>query len=258
MQESTAFLHGAYQSNPYTLLGTSTFSSKKQIFHRETWWPLILLKQFLSRSSKVWVKVKRCLLKWRCISSTLPSRAWACGPMIMMKRYLGSSQPMGFGLGKNTHLLFCTLGLLLDMCFLQNLAPVLPSNHENPPMTSGPFGGQASLIHRDQLRGLAALLLSPVLAEPEKPQPYEVMSRIMRLVAWTLGKRGDVKDFWRLMLGWCEGFARLVEFCGDWELPFLKTWERWGSWVIMVIWNSRSWSTNLYRSVMVPLFGVNC
>ena len=47
---------------------------------------------------------------------------------------------------------------------------------------------QASLIHRDQLRGLAALLLSPVLAEPEKPQPYEVMSRIMRLVAWRLGE----------------------------------------------------------------------
>ncbi|CAE7854906.1 FIGNL1, partial [Symbiodinium microadriaticum] len=42
----------------------------------------------------------------------------------------------------------------------------------------------ASLVHRDQLRGLSALLLSPVLAEPEKPQPYEVMSRIMRLVAW--------------------------------------------------------------------------
>lgn len=42
----------------------------------------------------------------------------------------------------------------------------------------------ASLIHRDQLRGLAALLLSPVLAEPERPQPYEVLSRVMRLVAW--------------------------------------------------------------------------
>lgn len=39
---------------------------------------------------------------------------------------------MGFGLGKNTHLLFCTLGLLLDMCFLQNLGPVLPSNHDFP------------------------------------------------------------------------------------------------------------------------------
>eukprot|EP00913_Durusdinium_trenchii_P000327 g299.t1 len=42
----------------------------------------------------------------------------------------------------------------------------------------------ASLIHRDQLRGLAALLLSPVLVDPGKPQPYEVMCRIMRLVAW--------------------------------------------------------------------------
>eukprot|EP00931_Biecheleriopsis_adriatica_P005920 TRINITY_DN107399_c0_g1_i1.p1 TRINITY_DN107399_c0_g1~~TRINITY_DN107399_c0_g1_i1.p1 ORF type:complete len:1319 (-),score=266.73 TRINITY_DN107399_c0_g1_i1:64-4020(-) len=41
-----------------------------------------------------------------------------------------------------------------------------------------------SLVHRDQLRGVSALLLSPVLAEPQKPQPYELMSRIMRLVAW--------------------------------------------------------------------------
>lgn len=41
-----------------------------------------------------------------------------------------------------------------------------------------------ALVHRDQLRGIAALLLSPVLSEPSKPQPYELMSRIMRLVAW--------------------------------------------------------------------------
>ena len=50
------------------------------------------------------------------------------------------------------------------------------------------------MIHRDQLRGLAALLLSPVLAEPEKPQPYEVMSRIMRLVAWRLGGERPGED----------------------------------------------------------------
>jgi hypothetical protein len=62
---------------------------------------------------------------------------------------------------------------------------------------------QASLIHRDQLRGLAALLLSPVLAEPEKPQPYEVMSRIMRLVAWRLGENHGktMGQLWTTLLG---------------------------------------------------------
>jgi hypothetical protein len=59
------------------------------------------------------------------------------------------------------------------------------------------------LIHRDQLRGLAALLLSPVLAEPEKPQPYEVMSRIMRLVAWRLGENHGktMGQLWTTLLG---------------------------------------------------------
>lgn len=42
----------------------------------------------------------------------------------------------------------------------------------------------ASLIHRDQLRGIPALLLSPLFASPRRHQPYELMSRAMRLVAW--------------------------------------------------------------------------
>eukprot|EP00929_Paragymnodinium_shiwhaense_P090975 TRINITY_DN51036_c0_g1_i1.p1 TRINITY_DN51036_c0_g1~~TRINITY_DN51036_c0_g1_i1.p1 ORF type:complete len:1380 (-),score=249.71 TRINITY_DN51036_c0_g1_i1:80-4219(-) len=42
----------------------------------------------------------------------------------------------------------------------------------------------AALVHRDQLRGVAVLLLSPILQQPQKAQSYELMSRIMRLVAW--------------------------------------------------------------------------
>jgi len=41
-----------------------------------------------------------------------------------------------------------------------------------------------SLVCRDQLRGVPALLLSPIFADPQQPQPYELMSRAMRLVAW--------------------------------------------------------------------------
>merc|ERR1711972_400808 len=32
--------------------------------------------------------------------------------------------------------------------------------------------------------GVPALLLSPMLANPQQAQPYELMSRVMRLVAW--------------------------------------------------------------------------
>lgn len=42
----------------------------------------------------------------------------------------------------------------------------------------------ASLIHRDQLRGIPALLLSPFFASPRRHQPYDLMSKAMRLVAW--------------------------------------------------------------------------
>lgn len=41
-----------------------------------------------------------------------------------------------------------------------------------------------SLVHRDQLRGLPALLMSPVLANPQESKPYDLMLKIMRLVAW--------------------------------------------------------------------------
>ncbi|CAE8624063.1 unnamed protein product [Polarella glacialis] len=55
-----------------------------------------------------------------------------------------------------------------------------------------------SLVHRDQLRGVPALLLSPVLAEPARPQPYELMSRIMRLVAWMPAEgRRELQEAWQ-------------------------------------------------------------
>lgn len=71
-----------------------------------------------------------------------------------------------------------------EALFAQVEMHIINAAFEGLSMWANDHDEAASLIHRDQLRGLAALLLSPVLAEPEKPQPYEVMSRIMRLVAW--------------------------------------------------------------------------
>lgn len=49
---------------------------------------------------------------------------------------------------------------------------------------AGDHDEAASLVHRDQLRGLPALLLLPILSNPTQPQHYDLMSKVMRLVAW--------------------------------------------------------------------------
>ncbi|CAK0850093.1 unnamed protein product, partial [Prorocentrum cordatum] len=44
----------------------------------------------------------------------------------------------------------------------------------------------AALVHRDQLRGLPALLMSPIMADCTSPETYNLMARVMNLVAWML------------------------------------------------------------------------
>lgn len=68
--------------------------------------------------------------------------------------------------------------------FEQLEAPLLAAAFEGLTAWANDHDEAASLVHRDQLRGVPALLLSPLVAKVEKAQPYELIARLMRLVAW--------------------------------------------------------------------------
>ncbi len=86
------------------------------------------------------------------------------------------------------------------------------------------------------------------------------------LDTWTLSDGIRLWRFFltRLMLGWYGLVWSLCKVDGIWwklglgPTPLFFHPEGWESWGFWVIWNSRSWSTNLYGRVMLPLFGVDC
>lgn len=84
--------------------------------------------------------------------------------------------------------------------------PMMNAAFEGLRNWAGDHEDAASLVHRDQLRGVAAVLLAPILAAPYLAQAYELMSRIMRLVAWMSPE------------GRCELQELIIEDCSEAEV----------------------------------------